>query len=168
MGHGRRASWTGGPRPQHVFARDGFRTCPVAVSTPTTQKLARVKLRNRYLTHRFNTFLTETALHSEFAVTHSKQGSGTFLTGARTAFRHRTISTPATQKLARVKLRNRYDIHGSNTFLPGSAQQVEFAVTHSKHSTATFLPGSRIASLAHSKSSNTSTKLSEERAWLRL
>ena len=55
-----------------------------------------------------------------------------------------------------------------NTFLPGSAQQVEIAVTHSKQTTATFLPGSRIASLAHSKSSNSDSKLSEGCAWLRL
>jgi hypothetical protein len=53
-------------------------------------------------------------------------------------------------------------------FLPGSAQQVEFAVTHSKQSTAPVLPGSRIASLAHGESSNVDSKLSEERAWLRL
>jgi hypothetical protein len=55
-----------------------------------------------------------------------------------------------------------------NTFLPGSAQQVEFAVTHSKQTTATFLPGSRFASLAHTNSSNIDTKLSEGCAWLRL
>ena len=56
----------------------------------------------------------------------------------------------------------------ATTFLPGFAQQVEIAVTHSKQSTATFLPGSRFASRAHSKSSNIGSKLSEERAWLRL
>jgi hypothetical protein len=56
----------------------------------------------------------------------------------------------------------------ANTFLPGSVLQVEIAVTHSKQTTATFLPGSRFASLAHSKSSNIDSKLSEERAWLRL
>jgi hypothetical protein len=33
----------------------------------------------------------------------------------------------------------------SNTFLPGSAQNVENDVTHSKQKTAPFLPGSRIA-----------------------
>jgi hypothetical protein len=55
-----------------------------------------------------------------------------------------------------------------NTFLPGSAQQVEIAVTHSKQTTATFLPGSRFASWAHTNSSNMDNKLSEERAWLRL
>jgi hypothetical protein len=32
-----------------------------------------------------------------------------------------------------------------STFLPGSAQYVECVVTHSKQTTATFLPGSRIA-----------------------
>ena len=56
----------------------------------------------------------------------------------------------------------------ATTFLPGFAQQVEMPVTHSKQTTATFLPGSRFASLAHSKSSNIDTKFSEGCAWLRL
>jgi hypothetical protein len=55
-----------------------------------------------------------------------------------------------------------------NTFLPGSALRVEIAVTHSKQTTATFLPGSRFASLAHTNSSNIDSKLSEGCAWLRL
>jgi hypothetical protein len=54
-------------------------------STQTTQKLGRMKLRKRCVTRGLNTFLTETALHSKTAVTHSKQSAGTFLTGARTA-----------------------------------------------------------------------------------
>ena len=56
----------------------------------------------------------------------------------------------------------------ATTFLPGFAQQVEMPVTHSKQTTATFLPGSRFASLAHTNSSNIDTKLSEGCAWLRL
>jgi hypothetical protein len=152
----RRTGWTGGQRPKHASARAASQVLPVTFTALPSALLPA------------NTFLTETGLHSKTALTHSKQSTGTFLTGARIALKHRTTSTPAAQKLALVKLRNRYDIHGSNTFLPGSAQQVEFAVTHSKQSTATFLPGSRIASLAHSKSSNIDSKLSEGRAWLRL
>jgi hypothetical protein len=56
----------------------------------------------------------------------------------------------------------------ANTFLPGSAQYVEIAVTRSKQTTATFLPGSRFASWAHTNSSNIDSKLSEGCAWLRL
>jgi hypothetical protein len=185
---GRRTGWTGGPRPQHTSVRAASQALPVTSTELPSALLPASRLPNslkispsflaflnglpRAVSAKgsvcINTFLTETALHSEIAVTRSKQSTGTFLTGARSALRGTTISTPATQKLARVKLRNRYYIHGSDTFLPGSAQQVEFAVTHSKQSTAPFLPGSRIASLAHIKSSNSDSKLSEERAWLRL
>src|ERR1700689_270282 len=40
-----------------------------------------------------------------------------------------------------------------STFLPGSGLRVEFAVTHSKQTTAPFLPGSRIAR-CHARSSS--------------
>src|ERR1700735_282985 len=53
-------------------------------------------------------------------------------------------------------------------FLIGTRSQTEFAVTRSKQSTGTFLTGARIASLAHSKSSDIHSKLSEGCAWLRL
>jgi hypothetical protein len=126
----------------------------------------------------FRPFLTGSAPQTEFALTHSKQRTEKFLTGARMHIKGSTISTPKTQKLARVKLRNRHDAHGSCPFLPGSAQEVEFDVTYSKQSTGEFLPGAttpqfgsrmiqRDASLAHSNSSNIDTKLSEGRAWLR-
>jgi hypothetical protein len=135
----------------------------------------------------FRPFLTGSGSQTEFAVTHSKQSTGEFLTGARTAIKVFTIRQLRRPKLARVNLRNRYDVRGFNTslpglpravfakgsvcldtFLPGSAQQVEIAVTHSKQTTATFLPGSRFASWAHTNSSNIDSKLSEESAWLRL
>jgi hypothetical protein len=116
----------------------------------------------------FRPFLTGSAPQTEFAVTRSKQRTGKFLTGTRTAIKLFKIRQFRRPKLARVNLRNRCDIRGFSTLLPGSAQQVEFAVTHSKQTTATFLPGSRFASWAHTNSSNMDNKLSEERAWLRL
>jgi hypothetical protein len=116
----------------------------------------------------FFAFLPGSAQQVECAVTHSKQSTATFLPGSRIASKHRTFSTPAPQKLAWVKPRNRYLTQGFNTFLTETALHSKTAVTHSKQSTGTFLTGARIASLAQSKSSNISSKLSEERAWLRL
>jgi hypothetical protein len=140
-----------------------------------------------------NTFLTGSALQTEFAVTHSKQSTGSFLTGsriARPAITSETVNAEAcageaAQAVGRPRqfpynlsqnstflpgLPRAVSAKGSvciNTFLPGSAQYVEIAVTHSKQSTATFLPGSRIASWAHTDSSNIDSKLSEGCAWLR-
>jgi hypothetical protein len=45
-----------------------------------------------------------------------------------------------------------YEIQPFNAFLPGSGLRVECAVTHSKQTTAPFLPGSRIAH-CHARSS---------------
>ena len=89
----------------------------------------------------FRPFLTGSAPPTESTVTHSKQATAPFLTGSRTAIRRNTISTPTTQKFARVKMRNRCASHGFNAFLPGSAQRVESDVTPSKQTTAAFLPG---------------------------
>jgi hypothetical protein len=116
----------------------------------------------------FRPFLTGSTPQTEFGVTHSKQRTEKFLTGARMHIKGSTISTPKTQELARVNLRNRYLTRGFNTFLPGSAQKVECDVTYSQKSTYKFLTGATPASKAHSKSSNIDTKLSEGRAWLRL
>jgi hypothetical protein len=148
--------------------RTASRSNPPKNQIWTSDNLGPVSTKASAFRNVFFAFLPGSAQQVECAVTHSKQSTATFLPGSRIALWRTIISTPTTQKLAQVKLRNRYDIHRSNTFLPGSAQQVEFAVTRSKQSTATFLPGSRIASLAHSKSSNIISKLSEERAWLRL
>ncbi len=236
MEHGRRTSWTGGPRPRCASARGGIRTSRVntlivsplstsACCTHTTPIISsqmpvenaelnrQIGVFRNAVTHRkqrvatrsnrqkiqiwksddlgttsvkvgafcapFRPFLTGSGSQSEFVVTHSKQSTGEFLTGARTAISRDVISTRATQKLAGVKQRNRYDIYGCIAFLPGSAQTVESDVTYSKQTTGDFLPGattpqfgsrtlSRGASSAQSKSSNIDTKLSEERAWLRL
>jgi hypothetical protein len=116
----------------------------------------------------FFAFLPGSAQQVEFAVTHSKQSAATFLPGSRIAFWRTIISTPATQKLARVKLRKRCVTQALNTFLTETASHSKIAVTHSKQSTGTFLTGARTASLAHTKSSNIDSKLSEGCAWLRL
>jgi hypothetical protein len=50
----------------------------------------------------FRAFLTGSAPQTEFPVTHSKQTTGKFLTGSRTAIKRNTISTLKTQKLAPV------------------------------------------------------------------
>ena len=180
MEHGRRKSWTGGPRPQHASADGLFQTLRVttlAVSpaslsgshSHTSPKIPSATTFTGSALHGgFAPFLTGSALQTEFAVTHSKQSTGKFLTGARTAIKLAPISALESQKLARVNLRNRYGIHVFCAFLPGSAQNVENDVTYSKQSTGEFLPGATTASNAHGKSSNIDGKISEGRAWLRL
>jgi hypothetical protein len=183
MEHGRLTRWTGRPRPQHASARVAsqiLRTTPLGVSpaSPLASPLPRdsktlspspsVALAGSAICPAFRPFLTGSAPQTEFGVTHSKQRTEKFLTGARMHIKGSAISTPKTQKLARVKLRNRHDAYGSCAFLPGSVQQVECDVSYSKQSTGEFLPGATTASKAHTKSSNVDTKLSEGRAWLRL
>ena len=192
MEHGRRTGWTGRPRPQHVSVHGSSRTWQVtalsvlpasspalrihtgpkiSASGPTktaevnrqtrvfrnavTRRKQRIATRSNRQSIRFwktedlcSTSLSASALSDDFPA---------FLPGLPAVF---------LEGLPRAVFAK-----GSvciNTFLPGSAQQVEFAVTHSKQTTATFLPGSRFASLAHTNSSNIDTKLSEGCAWLRL
>ena len=192
MEHGRRTGWTGRPRPQHVSVHGSSRTWQVtalsvlpasspalrihtgpkiSASGPTktaelnrqtrvfrnavTRRKQRIATRSNRQSIRFwktedlcSTSLSASALRDDFPA---------FLPGLPAVF---------LEGLPRAVFAK-----GSvciNTFLPGSAQQVEFAVTHSKQTTATFLPGSRFASLAHTNSSNIDTKLSEGCAWLRL
>jgi hypothetical protein len=72
---------------------------------------------------------------------------------ARIPSMRRVLSASAT-----LPLLNGFDQHPTKihrrfpAFLPGSDLQVEFAVTHSKQTTAPFLPGSRIAR-CHARSS---------------
>jgi hypothetical protein len=184
MEHGRRTSWTGGPRPQHVPARGGFRTSRVdtlIVSPPPTSACylhstpkisSQMPLENAELNRQIPVFRN--------AVTHRKQRVGT-----RSNRQRNQIWKPDNLGTTSVTVRTFRGAFlafstglpraafakGSvciSTFLTGSALQTEFAVTHSKQSTGTFLTGSRIASKAPGKSSNIDTKLSEERAWLRL
>ena len=192
MEHGRRTGWTGRPRPQHISVHGSSRTWQVtalsvlpasspalrihtgpkiSASGPTktaelnrqtrvfrnavTRRKQRIATRSNRQSIRFwktedlcSTSLSASALSDDFPA---------FLPGLPAVF---------LEGLPRAVFAK-----GSvciNTFLPGSAQQVEFAVTHSKQTTATFLPGSRFASWAHTNSSNMDNKLSEERAWLRL
>jgi hypothetical protein len=192
MEHGRRTGWTGRPRPQHVSVHGSSRTWQVtalsvlpasspalrihtgpkiSASGPTktaelnrqtrvfrnavTRRKQRIATRSNRQSIRFwktedlcSTSLSASALSDDFPA---------FLPGLPAVF---------LEGLPRAVFAK-----GSvciNTFLPGSAQQVEIAVTHSKQTTATFLPGSRFASLAHTNSSNIDTKLSEGCAWLRL
>ena len=75
-------------------------------------------------------FLTETDLHSEIAVTHSKQTTATFLTETRIAhFAFRMVSREP---------RN-------SAFLTGSGSQTEIDVTRRKQTTKKFLTGARTA-----------------------
>jgi hypothetical protein len=163
MEHGGRTSWTVRPRSQHDCAHGASATlrvttldvspAPLSAShvltiskIPSSTTLTGSAIRDVFLT-----FLTGSAPQTELAVTHSKQTTETFLTGARTAFRRNTISTPQTQKLARVKqlacrgVLKRYVTHGFNTFLTETASQTELAVIYRKQTTAHFLTETRIA-----------------------
>jgi hypothetical protein len=161
----RRTGWTGGPRPQHASARVASRVLPGTfaalpsallpasrqpsgsnISPPTPIKTAELNRQTRVFRN---------------AVTHRKQ---------RVAARsnRQKIKFCETGNSASASLTVSAFCDAFFAFLPGSAQYVKIAVTHSKQSTATFLPGSGIACKAPRKSSNMDTKLSEERAWLRL
>jgi hypothetical protein len=165
MEHGRRTSWTGGPKPGCASARGGFRTSWVSTlivspfSTSACYLHSTPKISSRMLVE--NAELNRQIRVIRNAVTHTKQRTATCSNRQKNQIWK--SDNPGIIPAAASAFRDAF-----LAFLPGSAQQVEFAVTHSKQSTATFLPGSRIASLAHSKSSNIHSKLSEERAWLRL
>jgi hypothetical protein len=142
MGHGRRTNCKGGPRPQRVSARGYFRTCPVTtgirspgslspshvyacpkISSSTPIKIAELNRQTRVFRN---------------AVTRRKQRTGT-------RSNRQKIQIWTSDNLGTVSTKSSAFRDAFFAFLPGSAQQVEFAVTHSKQSTATFLPGSRIA-----------------------
>jgi hypothetical protein len=184
MEHGRRTIWNGGPRTQRVSVRGCFRTSAVitGILSPDSLSASHVHtcpkispsapIKTAELNRQTRVFRN--------AVTHTKQrmatcsnrqknqiwkseNLGTISTKA-SAFRDAFLAfLPGLPRAVFAKVSVCI-----NTFLPGSAQQVEMAVTHSKQSTAAFLPGSRIASGALTKSSNIDNKLSEGRAWLRL
>jgi hypothetical protein len=163
MEHGRRTSWTVRPRPRHASAHGTSATSRVTtlvvssalLSASDVQASSKIPssttLTGSAVRDGFLAFLTGSAPQTELAVTHSKQTTGKFLTGARTAFRRNTISTPQTQKLARVKQptrrggRNRCLSHGFHTFLTETASQTEMAVTYRKQTTAHSLTETRIA-----------------------
>jgi hypothetical protein len=76
-------------------------------------------------------------------------GVGRKKSDARTPSIQRGRSAPATQPVLNDSEQDPANIHHCFLgFLPGSDLQVEFAVTHSKQTVASFLPGSRIAHFA--------------------
>jgi hypothetical protein len=174
MERGRRAGWTVRPRSQHDSAHGASAHGSSAILRVTTLDVSPAPLSaSHVLTSSkipssttltgsvvrdgFLAFPTGSAPQTELAVTHSKQTTGTFPTGARTAFRRTTISTPQTQELARVKqparhggparrgVLNRHVTHGFITFLTETASQTEMAVTYRKQTTAHSLTETRIA-----------------------
>ena len=192
MEHGRRTGWTGRPRPQHISVHGSSRTWQVTalsvlpasspalrihtgpkISASGPTKTAELNRQTRV----FRNAVTRTKQRTATCSNRQKsqiwksENLGTIWTKAsasRKRFPRFLSGLPAVflEGLPRAVFAK-----GSvciNTLLPGSGQYVEIAVTHSKQTAATFLPGSRIASWAHSKSSNIDSKLSEERAWLRL
>ena len=163
MEHARRAGWTGGPRRHHASAHRASTTLRVtcAITSPALLSASHLQtsskippsttltgsaVRPAFLTiltglpkggtkgSTYNTpFLTGSGSQTEFVVTHSKQRTGTFLTGARTVFR-----------LACSGGLKRHVTRGLNTFLTETARHSEIAVTHSKQTTAHFLTETRI------------------------
>ena len=87
------------------------------------------------------TFLSGTAQYIETAVTRSKQTTATFLSGARTACQPARLERLFCTSQAAFRETSVY----STAFLTGSASHSKTPVTHSKQTTETFLPGSRIA-----------------------
>ena len=192
MERGRRTSWTGRPRPQHVSAQGASEILRVTsrVVSPTSASASDVgissimsssgTLNRRRLRDSFRPFLTGSGSQTEFDVTHSKQRAGKFLTGARTAIRifgippisaqnddATNIVIPSEAVVGPTRALLCFSFAKFCAFLPGSRQKVECDVTYSKQSTDAFLPGATTASKAHGRSSNFHSKLSEGRAWLR-
>ena len=192
MEHGRRTGGTGRSRPQHVSAQGFSRTWQVTALSvlPASSPALRIHTGPK-ISASGPTKTAELNRQTRVfrnAVTHTKQRIAT--RSNRQSIRFRKTEDLCSTSLSASALSDDFPAFlpglpavfleglpravfakGSvciNTFLPGSAQQVEFAVTHSKQTTATFLPGSRFASLAHTNSSNIDTKLSEGCAWLRL
>src|SRR5271154_6714140 len=117
-------------------------------------------------------FLPGSGLRVECDVTYSKQTTAPFLPGSRIArcharssianalsnrelqlleltltHRKQTIAPRPNRELSTNRCRaNSHSVMPILTFLTGSGSQTEFVVTHSKQTTATFLPGSRIVS----------------------
>ena len=191
MEHGRRTGWTGRPRPQHISVHGSSRTWQVTALSvlPASSPALRIHTGPK-ISASGPTKTAELNRQTRVfrnAVTHTKQRTGTCSNRQKSQiWKSENLGTIWTKASASRKRFPRFLpglpavfleglpravlAKGSvciNTFLPGSAQYVEIAVTHSKQTTATFLPGSRFASLAHTNSSNIDTKLSEGCAWLR-
>jgi hypothetical protein len=192
MEHGRRTGWTGRPRPQHVSVHGSSRTWQVTALSvlPASSPALRIHtgpkisasgpIKTAELNRQTRVFRNAVTRRKQRIATRSNRQSIRFWKTedlCSTSLSASALSDdfpaflPGLPAVFLEGLPRAVFAKGSvciNTFLPGSAQQVEFAVTHSKQTTATFLPGSRFASLAHTNSSNIDTKLSEGCAWLRL
>jgi hypothetical protein len=150
--HRRRTSWTARPSPQHVFAQGRSLTLrvttltesPASPSAPLAHSTSSTLI-ERTFRPGFLTFLTGSALQTEFAVTHSKQTTQEFLTGARTHIRIFEILQISAQNLAALDPQSHAGFVNFTALLPGSAQKVESDVTYSKQMTDKFLPGARTA-----------------------
>jgi hypothetical protein len=188
MEHGRRTGWTGRPRPQHVSAQGSSRTWQVTglsvlpashvhaeprISASGPIKTAELNRQTRVFRNAVTRRKQRTATCSNRQKSQiwKSENLGTIWTKASASRKRFPRFLPGLPAVFVGGLPRAVFAKGSvciNTFLPGSAQYVEIAVTHSKQTTATFLPGSRFASWAPGKSSNIGSKLSEGCAWLRL
>ena len=77
--------------------------------------------------------------------TYRKQTIKPCLTGSRFAYKLFEIRQVSTQNFAPENLRKTPGFSDFSAFLPGSAKKVENDVTHSKQTTAPFLPGATTA-----------------------
>jgi hypothetical protein len=188
MEHGRRTGWTGRPRPPHVSAQGSSRTWQVtdlsvlpashvhtgpksSASGPieTAELNRQTRVFRNAVTHTKQR--TATCSNRQKSQIWKSESLGTIWTKASASRKRFPRFLPGPPAVFLEGLPRAVFAKGSvcaTTFLPGFAQQVEMPVTHSKQTTATFLPGSRFASWAHTKSSNVDNKLSEGCAWLRL
>jgi hypothetical protein len=143
--HKRRASEGGSKKSRSIPARDfpslsassrpGFNPKTSPLSAPFSASISAKNCKwSRPL-------LIDSALPIEFDVTHSKQRTGEFLTGARTHISVFQFSPKSAQNPASENPKTSPGFATAGTFLPGSAQKVECDVTYSKQSTAEFLPG---------------------------
>jgi hypothetical protein len=171
MEYGRRTSGTARSRPQHDSARGYSLASLVTLNAQSASRspshwpgsskislssgLAASALRHGFLTFLtglpravfakgstcITTFLTGSALQTEFPVTHSKQRTEEILTGARMHISIFEILQISARNLAALDPQNHARLETFRAFLPGTAQQVECDVTHSKQTTGRFLLG---------------------------
>jgi len=125
--------------------RDGFLTFLTGLPAVFPESLPRVRLGRTNGSTCNTPFLTGSGSQTEFAVTPSKQRSGTFLTGARTAIKLFEILQLRTQEFTRRGVLKLYVTRGFNAFLTETERHSEIAVTHSKQTTPYSLTETRIA-----------------------
>jgi hypothetical protein len=172
MEHGRRTSWTGRPRPQHVSAREFSQTLrvttpivlpasmsashlPISSTTPSSYTLTESAVRDGLTRIRpgrtkgspcTSPFLTGSWSQTEFPVTHSKQTTDEILTGARMHIRIFEILQISAQNLAALNPQSHARFANFRAVLTETEQHSEIVVTYSKQTTEEFLTETRIAS----------------------